>query len=95
MKHTQELNTREDPYNYVLPRLMANGALPEFGVSAGVSIRYVARRVGARTVHGFDSFTGFPDDGVLPVGGIGAKFYSQQVDPGRRSAGGSRQCGPA
>lgn len=82
MKRAQELNTREDLYDYVLPRLMANGALLEFGVSAGASIRYIARRVGARTVHGFDSFLGFPDDGVLPVGGTGAKFYVSKLTRG-------------
>lgn len=82
MKRARDLNTREDLYYYVLPRLMANGALLEFGVLAGVSIRYIARRVGARTVHGFNSFLSFPDDGVVPVGGTGAKFYVSKLTGG-------------
>lgn len=82
MKRAQEFNTREDLYDYVLPRLMANGALLEFSVSAGVSISYIARRVGARTVHGFDSFLGCPDGGVVPVGGTGAKFSVSKLTRG-------------
>ncbi len=82
MKRAQELDTRQDLYDYVLPRIMKSGALLEFGVSAGKSIRYFARRVGTRTVHGFDSFEGFPDDGALPVGGSGAKFYVSKLTRG-------------
>jgi len=33
----------------------------EFGVFTGGTIRYMARRIGQRTIHGFDSFEGLPE----------------------------------
>lgn len=43
--------------------LLAEGLVLEFGVSAGKSIRDLAKRVGpAKQVHGFDSFEGLPGD---------------------------------
>lgn len=43
--------------------LLDSGLIMEFGVSAGKSIRSIARQAGPnRTVHGFDSFEGLPGD---------------------------------
>src|ERR1700743_3323764 len=33
----------------------------EFGVYTGGTIRYIAKHIGARTIHGFDSFEGFAE----------------------------------
>jgi predicted O-methyltransferase YrrM len=38
------------------------GAILEFGVAAGRSITLLAQAAGGRTVHGFDSFEGLPED---------------------------------
>jgi hypothetical protein len=34
----------------------------EFGVFTGGTIRFMAKRVGANSIHGFDSFQGLPED---------------------------------
>jgi predicted O-methyltransferase YrrM len=39
-----------------------NGLILEFGVAAGVSTRLIAKSIGTRTLHGFDSFEGLPGD---------------------------------
>ncbi|MFC3301800.1 class I SAM-dependent methyltransferase [Parvularcula lutaonensis] len=39
------------------------GLIAEFGVHKGHSIRLLAEIFPERTIHGFDSFEGFPDDG--------------------------------
>lgn len=48
------------------PAVMAASAtILEFGVWRGFSINRLARRFPDATIHGFDSFAGFPDDGRL------------------------------
>lgn len=39
-----------------------NGAVLEFGVRNGESIRYIANKLRDRKIHGFDSFEGLPED---------------------------------
>lgn len=43
--------------------LSSNDLILEFGVWKGRSINWIARHFPERTVYGFDSFRGFPDDG--------------------------------
>src|SRR3954469_25318290 len=38
-----------------------DGHYLEFGVFTGGTIRFMAKRVGSRTLHGFDSFEGLPE----------------------------------
>lgn len=40
-----------------------SGIIMEFGVYKGTTLRFLASTNPNRQVHGFDSFTGFPDDG--------------------------------
>ncbi len=51
-------------YAYVFQGL-EKGLVLEFGVKHGNSINRIAALTG-REVHGFDSFEGLPDDGLLP-----------------------------
>ena len=43
-----------------------DGLVCEFGVANGVSIGWIAGMLPHATIHGFDSFEGFPEDGGRP-----------------------------
>src|ERR1700685_1840475 len=49
------LETHADLSDYPSPAVGIDGHYLEFGVSAGGTIRYIARQIGPRTIHGFDS----------------------------------------
>ncbi len=53
---------REDSLRIALSRAPADGLVLEFGVAGGDSIRAIAALAPNRTVHGFDSFEGLPED---------------------------------
>ena len=55
------LDSQRDAMDYALQAVAVDGHYMEFGVFTGGTIRYMARRVGSRTVHGFDSFEGLPE----------------------------------
>jgi Macrocin-O-methyltransferase (TylF) len=46
---------------YSLGAVTLDGHYLEFGVFTGGTIRYIARRIDPRTIHGFDSFKGLPE----------------------------------
>ena len=52
---------KEEILNLALQRMPEDGLIIEFGVADGESLRYLASRT-KRTIHGFDSFEGLPDD---------------------------------
>ena len=52
---------REEILDLALQRMPQEGLILEFGVSDGDSIRYLASHTN-RTIHGFDSFEGLPED---------------------------------
>lgn len=62
MKNALAIMRREDSLRIALERAPAQGLVLEFGVGGGDSIRQIAALSGARTVHGFDSFEGLPED---------------------------------
>ena len=47
---------------FAIKAAKVDGHYLEFGVYTGGTIRFIARNVGGRTVHGFDSFEGLPED---------------------------------
>jgi hypothetical protein len=51
--------TQRELINYSLQAVGVEGHYLEFGVFTGGTIRYIAKRIGKRTIHGFDSFEGF------------------------------------
>jgi hypothetical protein len=51
--------TQRELINYSLKAVGVEGHYLEFGVFTGGTIRYIAKRIGQRTIHGFDSFEGF------------------------------------
>jgi Macrocin-O-methyltransferase (TylF) len=46
---------------YSLGAVTVDGHYLEFGVFTGGTIRFIARRIDPRTIHGFDSFKGLPE----------------------------------
>src|SRR6202795_4050124 len=46
---------------YALRETKVDGHYLEFGVFTGGTIRFMAGRIGSRTIHGFDSFEGLPE----------------------------------
>ncbi len=59
------LSPRNDTLRYCLRNMdkTTNGLIAEFGVWKGSTINMMSSALKDRTVYGFDSFTGFPDDG--------------------------------
>src|SRR5438876_562350 len=65
-------------------RALQNGLTCEFGVFRGESINYIASVLAQRTIHGFDSFQGNPEDSKDFLGW--KKDYSTLAASSRRSA---------
>ena len=57
-------DSRESLWDYALSRVSLTGHFLEFGVWKGESINYIARKNLDRTIFGFDSFEGLPEDWV-------------------------------
>jgi hypothetical protein len=55
------LESQRELIDYSLQAVGAEGHYLEFGVFTGGTIRYIAKRIGPRTIHGFDSFEGFAE----------------------------------
>ena len=57
-------NNRNEIFNYVLKQLEIEGMIAEFGVKSGNTINQLATKPALRkkTIYGFDSFTGIPED---------------------------------
>jgi hypothetical protein len=51
--------TQRELINYSLQSVGIEGHYLELGVFTGGTIRYIAKRIGQRSIHGFDSFEGF------------------------------------
>ena len=54
-------DSQRELIDYALNAVRTEGHYLEFGVFTGGTIRFIAGRIGARTVHGFDSFAGLPE----------------------------------
>lgn len=61
MQAAMMLRDRFDLLRFALSRAPEQGLVLEFGVEKGLSLNCLARAT-ARTVHGFDSFQGLPED---------------------------------
>src|SRR5258708_5451681 len=61
MRQAMLVRDRWDLLDFALSRAPAEGMILEFGVERGDSLRHLSRRTD-RTVHGFDSFQGLPED---------------------------------
>jgi len=55
------LDSQRDAMDYSLQAVAVDGHYMEFGVFTGGTIRYIARHIGNKTIHGFDSFEGSPE----------------------------------
>lgn len=54
-------DSQRELLEYSLSAAKVDGHYLEFGVFTGGTIRFMAKRVGGRTIHGFDSFEGLPE----------------------------------
>jgi hypothetical protein len=54
-------DSQRELIDYSLNAITVDGHYLEFGVFTGGTIRFIARRIGQRTIHGFDSFKGLPE----------------------------------
>jgi hypothetical protein len=53
--------TSRQVLTYALSEMKSGGSVVEFGVFKGGTIRYIAKTLPARDVHGFDTFEGLPN----------------------------------
>jgi hypothetical protein len=54
-------DSQRELIDYALGAVTSDGYHLEFGVFTGGTIRFIARRISPRTIHGFDSFKGLPE----------------------------------
>jgi hypothetical protein len=54
-------DSQRELIEYSVAAAAVDGHYLEFGVFTGGTIRFIARRIGGRTIHGFDSFAGLPE----------------------------------
>ena len=78
-----ENNDKKTLFDYILPKINQNGLILEFGVHKGYSISYIAKKIGGRIIHGFDSFEGLPEDwiGQFPKAHFSLNGQLPQVPP--------------
>jgi hypothetical protein len=55
------LESQRDLALFALQAIRIEGHYLEFGVYTGGTIRFIAKRIGNRVIHGFDSFEGLPE----------------------------------
>lgn len=83
LTHLNELakipNRHADPLQYVLEKklFVDEGLWLEFGVYSGRTINYISQ-FSKRTVYGFDSFEGLPEEWIRSDGGFKKGFFSTQ-----------------
>jgi hypothetical protein len=54
-------DTQRELIEFTLKAVAVEGHYLEFGVFTGGTARFIARRIGKRPIHGFDSFEGLPE----------------------------------
>lgn len=82
MPHAEPFETREGLYRFAIDRATKSGLFLEFGVHNGTSINAIAGMIDGK-VHGFDSFEGLPDDGLIPAANDGGvKWYATKMSLG-------------
>lgn len=62
MPESLAFDTPRELMHYALSRATVDGFYAEFGVNEGGTISYIAKQIPAKTIHGFDSFEGLPED---------------------------------
>ncbi|MGB4867259.1 MAG: TylF/MycF/NovP-related O-methyltransferase [Hyphomicrobium sp.] len=62
MPESLAFDTPRELMHFALSRVTVDGFFAEFGVNEGGTISYIAKQTPGRTIHGFDSFEGLPED---------------------------------
>ena len=79
MLFCEVFENRSSLYKWIFSRSNQKGMVLEFGVHQGHSINQIAKLT-SKTVHGFDSFEGLPDDGIIPnFKDEGIKWYKGKM----------------
>jgi hypothetical protein len=61
MPDAMGFKTQKELIGYALTEMTSDGHILEFGVFKGGTARFIAKRIGQRQLHGFDSFEGLPE----------------------------------
>jgi Methyltransferase domain len=61
MPNALGFESQRELIEYSLKMVTVDGHYLEFGVFTGGTIRFIARHIGGRKIHGFDSFQGLPE----------------------------------
>jgi predicted O-methyltransferase YrrM len=61
MPNALGFENQREVIEYSLREIKVDGHYLEFGVFTGGTIRFMAKRIGSRIIHGFDSFEGLPE----------------------------------
>jgi hypothetical protein len=62
MKNARRFNSSPDLLSFAASEVTMPGLILEFGVFSGHTINHLAKLMPSRSIHGFDSFQGLPDD---------------------------------
>jgi hypothetical protein len=62
MEGAQSCSSRYEVIDWALRSISNQGLICEFGVFEGESINYIAKKLPNRSIFGFDSFEGLPED---------------------------------
>ena len=62
MRSVPRFAGREELLDFALRQISLDGLILEFGVWGGYSINRIAAKLASKTVYGFDSFEGLPED---------------------------------
>jgi hypothetical protein len=69
LNHAASLKNKKDLMRYSINQVKIDGLYLEFGVYKGESLNYIASLVENKTVYGFDSFEGMPEEWItVPIG---------------------------
>jgi hypothetical protein len=61
MPEAMGFDSQRELIEFSLNTVAIEGSYLEFGVFTGGTIRFIAKRIGKNTIHGFDSFQGLPE----------------------------------
>jgi hypothetical protein len=75
--------TKLSMYDYAISKISFDGLIGEFGVYQGETVNYLANKITNKTIFGFDSFNGLPEDWVgweMPKGSFNLDGVLPEVE---------------
>ena len=77
MNEPQVFGSKESIIDFEIDSVKVNGLYLEFGVAQAVHTNYIASKIAPEIIHGFDSFSGFPES----FDGTSKKFHDYNGKP--------------